>query len=128
MVCGDYILTVHQERISLPELLRPTIPEGRSEQYVVYAILDAMAATAFDALNEAELRVEGLQVMSTDLRAARLRMATLRAVNSRLAEMRRRIGPQRGVFERVGEEISRVEGFSPTVSIPSNASTLSSIA
>lgn len=42
LVCGDYILTVHQERVSLPELLRPTIPEGRSEQYAVYAILTVL--------------------------------------------------------------------------------------
>ncbi len=113
LICGNYILTVHQERVSLPEVLRPTIPEGRSEQYAVYAILDAMAATAFDALNEAELTVEGLQAMSTDLRAARLRMATLRAVNSRLSEMRRRIGPQRGLFERISEEVRRIDGLEP---------------
>ena len=38
--------------------------EGRSEQYVVYAVLDAMVGTAFDALNETELALEGLQVMA----------------------------------------------------------------
>jgi magnesium transporter len=38
-------------------------------------------------------------------------MATLRAINTRLSRMRRRIGPQRGIFERISEEIGRVEGL-----------------
>ncbi len=113
LVSGDYLLTVHEERVSLPEALDPDLPEGRSEQYVVYAILDAMVATAFDALNETELTLEGLQLMSTDLRAARVRMVTLRAINSRLSRMRRRLGPQRGIFERISEEVGRVEGLEP---------------
>ena len=56
LVTSDYLLTLHQERVKLPELLAPTLPAGRSEQYVVYAVLEAMVATAFDALNEVELR------------------------------------------------------------------------
>jgi len=111
LITGDYILTIHQEAVSLPEVLDPDPPAGRSEQYVVYAILDAMVATGFDALNQAELTLEGMQLMSTDMRAARVKMATLRAVNSRLARMRRRLGPQRGIFERISEEIGRIEGL-----------------
>ena len=111
LITGDYILTLHQQALSLPDLLAPDPPAGRSEQYVVYAILDAMVATGFDALNEAELKLEGMQLMSTDMRAARVRMGTLRAVNSRLSRMRRRLGPQRGIFERISEEIGRIEGL-----------------
>lgn len=111
LVCGDYVLTLHRERVSLPRVLATESPEGRSEQYVVYVVLDAMVATGFDALNQAEQTLEGLQLMSTDLRAARVRMATLRAVNTRLSRMRRRIGPQRGIFERISEEIGRIEGL-----------------
>jgi magnesium transporter len=70
-----------------------------------------MVATGFDELNEAELTLEGMQLTSTDLRASRVRLATLRAVNSRLSRMRRLLGPQRGIFERISEEISRVEGL-----------------
>ena len=111
LITGDYILTLHQQAMSLPGVLDPDPPEGRSEQYLVYAILDAMVATGFDALNEAELTLEGMQLISTDMRAARVRMGTLRAVNSRLARMRRRLGPQRGIFERISEEIGRIEGL-----------------
>jgi magnesium transporter len=111
LISGDFILTLHEEELSLPERLSPDLPEGRSEQYIVYAILDAMVATGFDALNEAELTLEGMQLMSTDMRLSRVRMATLRAINSRLSRMRRRLGPQRGIFERISEEIGRIEGL-----------------
>ena len=67
LVCGDYVLTLHEERVSLPQLLAPYVPEGRSDQYVVYALIDAMVGTAFDALNEVELTLDDLAVMSTDL-------------------------------------------------------------
>ncbi len=111
LVTSDYLLTLHQERVKLPELLAPTLPAGRSEQYVVYAVLEAMVATAFDALNEVELTLDDLAVMSTDLRAGRLRMATLRAISSQLSRMRRRVGLQRGLFERIGVEIGRLQGL-----------------
>jgi magnesium transporter len=111
VVTGDFLLTLHEERASLPELLAPTVPEGRSEQYTVYAVLDAMVASALDALNEVELTLDDLAVTSADLRAGRLRMATLRAISSQLARMRRRAGPQRGLFERIGVEIGRLPGL-----------------
>lgn len=111
LVHGSFLLTVHEEPVALAEELEIHLPDGRSEQYVVYAVLDAMVATAFDALDQAEAALEGLEVASADIRNARLRMATLRAISRRLAAMRRRIGPQRGIFERIGEEITRVEGI-----------------
>jgi magnesium transporter len=110
LVHGDYILTAHREPASLPMLLPTYNPEGRSEQYVVYAVLDAMVATAFDALSDTELALEELQITTTDsVGGARVRMGTLRAINLRLTTMRRQLGPQRGIFERIGEEIGQVE-------------------
>jgi magnesium transporter len=111
LVTGGYMLTLHQEPLSLPDLLELELPEGRTEKYEVYAILEAMVATAFDALNEVALTLESLQLMSADMRAARVRMATLRMMNARLSGMRRRLAPQRGNFERISEEIGRVEGL-----------------
>jgi magnesium transporter len=85
--------------------------EGRSEQYAVYAVLDGMVATAFDALSDTELALEALQIMTTAVGGARVRMGTLRAINLRLTTMRRQLGPQRGIFERIGEEIGQVESL-----------------
>jgi magnesium transporter len=70
-----------------------------------------MVGSAFDALNEIELSLDNVAVMSADLRGGRLRMATLRRISARLSRMRRRFGPQRGAFERIGEEIVRLEGL-----------------
>lgn len=111
MVHGDYLLTVHRENISLPGLLPGYSADGRSEQYIVYAVLDAMVATAFDALNETELALEGMQILAGDAGNARVRMGTLRAISLRLTTMRRQLGPQRGIFERIGEEIGQVDGL-----------------
>jgi magnesium transporter len=113
LVSGNYLLTLHEERLSLPGLLAPDLPEGRSAQFAVYSIIDAMVSSAFEALTEAEERLEELQLMETDLRAGRVRMERLRAINSRLSEMRRRLGPYRGSFERISVEIGRLEGLQP---------------
>ena len=113
VVTGEYILTLHDERASLPALLTPDIPEGRSEQYAVYAVLDAMIVSAFDALNEVEDALEDVAVVSTDLRTGRLRMATVRAITTQLTRLRRRAGLQRGLSERVAIELGRVEGLQP---------------
>jgi magnesium transporter len=112
LVHGDFVLTVHRERVSLPSLLPNYNSDGRSEQYVVYAVLDAMVATAFDALSDTELALEVLQTRTTEVGNARVRMGTLRAISLRLTTMRRQLGPQRGIFERIGEEIGQVENLS----------------
>jgi magnesium transporter len=93
------------------QLLAPFTPQGRSEEYIVYAVLDAMVGSAFDALNDLKLSLDDLAVTSTDLRAGRLRMPTLRTLSTRLSQMRRRFGPLRGVFGWIGEEIGRLEGL-----------------
>jgi magnesium transporter len=111
LVHGDYLLTAHRERVSLPSLLPGYSAEGRSEQYIVYAVLDAMVMTAFDALSDTELALEGLQVLTSTVSNTRVRMGTLRAINLRLTTMRRQMGPQRGIFERIGEEIGQVDGL-----------------
>ena len=111
LVSGDYLLTLHEERVSVPHLLAPHTLAGRSEQYVVYSVLDAMVASGFDALNEVELTLDDLAVMSTDMRSGRVRMAALRAVTTQLSRLRRRVGPQRGFFERVGVEIEWLAGL-----------------
>lgn len=111
VVTGEFILTLHEERVSLPRVLTPDIPEGRSEQYAVYAILDAMIVSAFDALNEVETVLEDLTVTSTDMRSGRLRTETVREITTQLNRLRRRAAVQRGLSERIGLEIGRVEGL-----------------
>jgi magnesium transporter len=111
LVTGDYLLTLHAKEISLEDVLPTEAQPGRSEQYVVYTVLDAMVVSAYDALSDAEGMIEELQDASTDLRGGRVRMQSLRELTARLSGLRRRIGPQRGVFERISVEIGQVEGL-----------------
>ena len=113
VIHGDYLLTLHADEVRLTDALDVQVPDGRSEQYVVYALLDAIVATAYDALNKAELGLQELSQAATTMRDARLRMGALRGISAQLTEMRRRLGPQRGLLERISEEIGRVEGLEP---------------
>ena len=89
------------------------MPDGRSEQYLVYAVLDALVATAYDVLNGLELELQELSMAAASMREARVRTASVRRISAGLTEMRRRLSPQRGLFERISEEIGRVEGLEP---------------
>ena len=111
LVCGHYVLTLHEERMSLPEVLGLRCPDGRSEAFIAYGILAAMVASAFDALNEVEQRIDGLGAVPTNLRAGRVRIATLRALSGQLSGLRRQVGSERGLLERIGVELGRLEGL-----------------
>jgi magnesium transporter len=111
LVSSDYMVTVHEARVSLPEELAPYLPTGRTRQYAVYAVIEAMLDSAFVALDEVEASLDGLAEMSADLRGGRVRMATLRAITARLTSVRRAAAPQRTLFERIDVEIGRLPGF-----------------
>jgi hypothetical protein len=96
VVSGEYLLTVHEERVPLTDVLAPDIAEGGTNQYVVYSVLDAMVGTGFAGLDQVELMLDELMVSATDV-GARVRMATLQGMVSGLARMRRRAGPQPGL-------------------------------
>ena len=110
LVSRNYVLTLHEDRFSLPDRLAPYLPGERSDQYTVYAVIEAMVATAFEELNEVEVVLDALAERSTAVRGGRVRMATLRAISSRLSLMRRHVAPERGLFERIGIELKAAEG------------------
>ena len=60
VVTSDYLLTLHDARVSLPALLAIDLPQGRSRGYVVYSVLDAMLVSASDALEEVEDSLDSL--------------------------------------------------------------------
>jgi len=105
------LLTVHDAPVALPSRLDVELADGRSEQYVVYAVLDAMLASAFDALDGVEADLAGLTALASNLRATRVRLRTLRSMTARLGSIRRASAPQRGVFERIATEIVEIRGL-----------------
>jgi magnesium transporter len=109
VVTGEYLLTLHRERISLPAALAPDLPQERTEDYVVYSVLDAIVATTFDALEEVELRLDALAESSSG--GWRETRAMLAESAVRLATMRRWVTAEHAVFERLGVEIGAIRGF-----------------
>jgi magnesium transporter len=113
LVSGDYLLTVHAEPVSLPDVLEIESPGGRSEQYLIYAVLEGMLLTHFDKLSEADDVMEDLLQRAVDLRRTRVRNETLREITSDLTRLRRQVAPLRGTYARVSPEIGRVKGLEP---------------
>ncbi len=122
LVHGDYILTVHRSGYWLTDELDLRPAEHRTERYRVYAVLDGMLWTVSEALDSVEDEVQDLE---TELLAGRgshsLRRDTVESARARLAVMRRRLAPQRGIFERVSEEVGHVRGLEGDPDIPGEA-------
>ena len=111
VVTGDYLLTLHEEPVSLPAVLAPDLPPERGRRYVVYSVLDAMLASTFDGLEEVELTLDALAATWTDEDGAPIPGATLREAGTRLATMRRWVTAEQAVIGRLGVEIRALRGF-----------------
>ena len=111
LVTSDYLLTLHEELVSLPEALAPDLPQERSRQYVVYSVLDAMLGSTSDALDEVEMRLDALVAGWTEGAGGGVPRAALRQVAARLATMRRLVRNEQAVFERVALEIGALRDF-----------------
>jgi magnesium transporter len=112
LVTGDYMLTLHEERISLPAVLAPELPEERGKPYVVYAVLEAMLATTADELVEIERRLDAIGLAWAEESGGRIpSRTTLREAGPRLATMRRHVSAEQAVFSRIGLEIGALRGF-----------------
>ena len=111
LVSGDYVVTVHSASAVLPDVLEVEVPEGRSEQYVIYAVLEGMLGTHFDELSTINEELDGLLERSITLQHGRVRNQTLRRLMSKLTHLRHQAAPLRGTYARVSPEIGRVRGL-----------------
>jgi magnesium transporter len=111
VVTSEYLLTLHDERVSLSAVLAIDLPQGRSTGYVVYSVLDAMLVSASDALEEVEDSLESLAATLTGGGSGSVPRATLKAPVARLATMRRWVRAEQSVFQRVGLDIGALIGF-----------------
>ncbi len=111
VVTSEYLLTLHDERVSLPAALAVELPQGRSRGYVVYSVLDAMLVSASDALEEVEDSLDGIAATFAGGGSGSVSRATLEPPVARLATMRRWVRAEQAVFQRAGFEISALIGF-----------------
>jgi magnesium transporter len=113
LVSGDCLLTVHAEPASLPDLLELDVPEHRTEEYLIYAALEAMLATHFDELSHVNDEIDRLLERSLGPGRASVPNRTLREIMSKLTSLRHHAAPLRGTYMRVSHEIGRVRGLEP---------------
>ena len=112
LITADYLLTLHDERVSLPDALAPDLEDDRSKRYAVYVVLDAMVASTSDALDEIELRLDAVAgAWSGAGRSERQSRRALQAPGARLAALRRGVRAEQTLFGRVGTAIGELEGF-----------------
>ena len=111
VVTSEYLLTLHDERVSLPAVLAVDPPQGRSKGYVVYSVLDAILASASYALEEVEDSLDGLTAMMAGGGGGSVSRARLQTPVARLATMRRWVRAEQAVFQRVGLDIGALSGF-----------------
>lgn len=111
VVTSDYLLTLHAERVELPAVLAVDLPEGRSKGYVVYSVLDAVLASASDALEEVEDGLDSLTASLVGGDGASVRRTSLQTPVARLATMRRWVRAEQAVFQRIGLDIGALSGF-----------------
>ena len=109
VVTGDYLLTLHRERVSLPAALAPDLPEERTKGFVVYSVLDAILASTFDALDEVDLKLDALAATASG--GWRQTRSMLTESATRLSTMRRWVTAEHAVSERIGVEMSTLRGF-----------------
>ena len=113
---GDFLITAHEQRLDLPELVGGgQIPAGRTQRYVIYVALDGMTNTVLEALATIEGEISDLEtrLMEAGLRPRRADEASIRSLRTQLTTLRLRIGHERALFERVGEEIEQVSSLEP---------------
>jgi Mg2+ and Co2+ transporter CorA len=109
VITSDYLLTAHQEAVSLPAALAPDLPAERTKGYIVYSVLDAMVASTFDAVEEVELTLDAFARSASGGRPGTRAMLADSA--ARLAAMRRSVTAEHAVFERIAVEIGALHGF-----------------
>jgi magnesium transporter len=111
VVTSDYLLTLHDERVSLPAVLAIDLPQGRSKGYVVYSVLDAMLVSASDALEEVEESLDSLAASLAGGGGGSLPRERLQTPVATLATMRRWVRAEQAVFQRIGVDIGALSGF-----------------
>jgi magnesium transporter len=111
-ISGDWLVTVHRDHCAhLGEAKRLANQHVlRSEEYVVYKVLDALTDSFFPVLEQLDDRIDELE----DAMADRPRPADRQeifALKRDLVAIRQRVNPQRDLLANGGELIQRLPGF-----------------
>ena len=109
---GGYIVTTHSARCAALEEVRDRLQAQppRSEQFVVYRVLDGLTDTFFPVLDRLDDQIEALDVEVFD-RATPRQLEQISALRRRLVELRRIAAPQRDLLARGIDDILEIPGL-----------------
>ncbi len=109
---GGYIVTTHSRRCSALEEVRQRLEAQapRSEQFVVYRVLDALTDTFFPVLDHLDDRIERLDG-EIFARATPRQLEEISALRRELVELRRIVTPQRDLLARGIDDILDIPGL-----------------
>jgi magnesium transporter len=112
IISGDFVVTIHRRPIAELEELRDRFPKHpkRSEQFLVYKILDAVTSTFFPVLTRIDDDIDEIEqdVIQEPTEAILQRIFSLKRD---LVAMRRVISPERDLFARDSERIADLPGL-----------------
>jgi magnesium transporter len=109
---GGYIVTVHARRSPALEQVRErlTAQSPRSEQFVVYRVLDSLTDSFFPLLERLDDRMEALDTEIFE-RTSPGQLEEITALRRRLVELRRVVTPQRDLLARGIDDILEIPGL-----------------
>jgi magnesium transporter len=112
IISGDFIITIHHAPMEALEDLRERYPKHpmRSEQFLVYKILDAVTSTFFPVLTRIDDSIDQIEqdVIEEPTEAILQRIFSLKRD---LVAMRRVVAPERDLFARDGDRIADLPGL-----------------
>jgi magnesium transporter len=109
---GGYIVTSHQAKCTALEEVheRLAAQTPRSEQFVVYRVLDGLTDTFFPVLDRLDDRMETLDSEIFD-RPSPTQLEEITALRRELVELRRVVTPQRDLLARGIDDILEIPGL-----------------
>jgi magnesium transporter len=109
---GGYIVTLHQGACAALKEARERLEAQapRSEQFVVYRVLDGLTDTFFPVLEGLDERMEGLDAEIFD-RPRPHQLEEITALRRQLVSLRRVVTPQRDLLARGVDDILEIPGL-----------------
>ncbi len=114
IISGDYVITIHRRpMVALNELReRYDATEVRSEQFLVYKILDAISGTFFPVLDRIDDDIDAIEETIVEKPDDDV-LQRIFALKRDLVAMRRVVTPARDVFARHIDRIAELPGMEP---------------
>jgi magnesium transporter len=109
---GGYIVTTHADRCTVLEEVRERLEAQppRSEQFVVYRVLDGLTDTFFPALERLDDRIEQLDAEVFE-RATPDQLEEISVLRRQLVQLRKIAEPQRDLLARGIDDIVEIPGL-----------------